>query len=672
MTVPQNSPPPDSSWRSTFVPRAGPESGADGGVAIGSVLNHIYEVRRFIARGGMGEVYEGVNVNTDERVAIKVILPHLAQDPKIQAMFRKEARTLTRLTHPALVQYRVLAQEPSLGVIYIVTEFVDGCGLDEVIGEIAPNEAELRGLTRRLAEGLRAAHALGAIHRDISPDNVLLPGGRLDAAKIIDFGIAKDLETTQATIVGEAFVGKLGFVAPEQFGDFSREIGPWTDVYSLGLVILAIAADGELDMGVTLVEAVDRRRAGPDLSPLPEDLRPVFARMLQADPATRFRSMDEVISALDATIEELEALPPLPPPTAPYIEHAPPRGGLSSLAVIGVSISALIVTAGLIVALVARRDRGQAPGPPQVVGAQAEATMDAALRSAPCAWLTDRMSRGTDGLHIEMNGAAADPAGAVAHVTQALQKADAPVAAADRSQLRLLPAAACEAISAVAKLHAPTSEVTWVRAQAVVFHVQPSPICGGDPRQAVSVVTVRSPPPGQEDDIALFRVEDTGAMTRIFSGLTEFRAMAQVPAKAQATTKAKAKGYLFEDLGPQGLRVSVCEKTGGLKGALVVRGKPPFDLGLPPMTSGDAASSPGLAARIAEAGKAQGWRTQMAWYEIDTTPLPAQSPVKVASLRRAIRRGGASANAKSMASASPPAATPPAKDKPDTLGTDFR
>ena len=75
----------------------------------------------------MGEVFEGVNINQDdERVAIKVILPHLAADPNVLAMFRKEARTLTRLSHPALVQYRVLAQEPQLGVLYIVTEYIDG------------------------------------------------------------------------------------------------------------------------------------------------------------------------------------------------------------------------------------------------------------------------------------------------------------------------------------------------------------------------------------------------------------------------------------------------------------------------------------------------------------------------------------------------------------------
>ncbi|MGH7022565.1 MAG: serine/threonine-protein kinase, partial [Caulobacteraceae bacterium] len=274
-----------------------PAAARSGQVEIGAVLNGIYEVKRLIARGGMGEVYEGVNVNDDhDRVAIKVMLPALAADPNVQAMFRKEARTLTRLSHPAVVQYRVLAQEPTLGVFYIVTEFLDGESLSDLIGRLTPDADELAAFTRRMAEGLKAAHDLGAVHRDMSPDNVLLPQGKLDRAKIIDFGIAKDLDPSKATIVGDGFAGKLGYVAPEQFGDFGRDIGPWTDVYSLGLVVLTLAAGRNLDMGATLVDAVDKRRAGPDLAPAPASLRPILARMLAADPAQRARSMDEVLA----------------------------------------------------------------------------------------------------------------------------------------------------------------------------------------------------------------------------------------------------------------------------------------------------------------------------------------------------------------------------------------
>ena len=127
---PEPAPAPAPPPRVTTAPVAGGAELPPGRVSVGDVLNGIYEVKRLIGRGGMGEVYEGVNVNSDERVAIKVMLPSLAADAKVQAMFRKEARTLTKLAHPAVVQYRVLAHEPLLNVLYIVTEFVDGVELD--------------------------------------------------------------------------------------------------------------------------------------------------------------------------------------------------------------------------------------------------------------------------------------------------------------------------------------------------------------------------------------------------------------------------------------------------------------------------------------------------------------------------------------------------------------
>ncbi|MGJ3627073.1 protein kinase domain-containing protein [Sphingomonas sp. MMS24-JH45] len=122
-----------------------------GEIRVGDVLNHIFEVKRFIGRGGMGEVFEGINVNTEERVAIKVMLPALAADPNVIGMFRKEARTLTRLNHEGLVNYRVLAQEPSLGLLYIVTEYIDGLNLADVLGTLKPTPQQMIQMLRRLA-----------------------------------------------------------------------------------------------------------------------------------------------------------------------------------------------------------------------------------------------------------------------------------------------------------------------------------------------------------------------------------------------------------------------------------------------------------------------------------------------------------------------------------------
>src|SRR4051812_32888639 len=283
-TVVTQTPPPASS---------GPRT-----IAVGDVLNHMFEVKRFIKAGGVGQVFEGANVMSGERVAIKALLPSLAADPKVIALFQREAMTLTRLNHEALVQYRVLAKEPQTGILYIVTEFIDGVELGATLDGIDRSEDELRLLMERLASGLAAAHRLGAIHRDMSPDNVMLPGGDLHQAKIIDFGIAKDTESTLQTLIGSAFAGKLNYVAPVQLGEHGGEIGPWTDVYSLALVMLAAAGGKRIDMAGSFADAIHKRRAGVDVSAAPEALRPLLAAMLMLNPAERIRSMADVQAGL--------------------------------------------------------------------------------------------------------------------------------------------------------------------------------------------------------------------------------------------------------------------------------------------------------------------------------------------------------------------------------------
>lgn len=294
------------------------------GLSAGTILNGIYRIDRFLTRGGMGDVYLGSNVETEELVAIKVMLPRLAEDPKILSLFRSEARLLIRVAHPAVAQYRVFARDATLGVHYLVTDFIDGDALSARLHGEVPGPDEVARLIRRLAGGLRVTHELGAVHRDMSPDNILLPGGRIDEAKIIDFGIAKYVEPDDRTVVIEGFAGKLGYVAPEQFGLYGNRIGPWTDIYSTALVLLAFARSEPIDMGRTMSEAMERRSSVPDLSALPDSLHPLFRAMLQPDPAERPASMDAVVGALDtapivraATPAESPAAQPAARPAAP-------------------------------------------------------------------------------------------------------------------------------------------------------------------------------------------------------------------------------------------------------------------------------------------------------------------------------------------------------------------
>jgi serine/threonine-protein kinase len=247
-----------------------------------------------IGVGGMGEVFRGHNIQTGDPVAIKIVLPEYAKDEMILGLFRKEARILFHLAHDAIVRYHVFSIDPVLGRPYLAMEYVDGPSLAERIKKAPLAIDDIVFLQHRLADGLQKAHDAGIIHRDISPDNVILPGGRVDRAKIIDFGIARSANVGGATLLGGSFAGKYNFVSPEQLGLFGGEITPQSDIYSLGLVLAAALRGRPIDMSGTQVEVIEKRRKVPDLSDIDPRLRGLLEAMLQPDPAHRLPSMSAV------------------------------------------------------------------------------------------------------------------------------------------------------------------------------------------------------------------------------------------------------------------------------------------------------------------------------------------------------------------------------------------
>lgn len=586
----------------------------------GDVLNHIFEVRRYITAGGMGEVWEGVNTHTDERVAIKVMLPQLAADPNVQAMFRKEARTLTRLSHPALVAYRVLAIEPSLGILYIVTEYVDGTNLQDVLGRVPRDADSLRVFMRRLAEGLRAAHALGAIHRDMSPDNVLLEGGRLDRARIIDFGIAKDLDPHKGTIVGDGFAGKLGYVAPEQLGDFGREVGPWTDVYGLALVVLAVAGARAPAMGVTLVEAVDKRRAGADLSAAPEALRAILAAMLAADPARRLRSMDEVIEAIDHGVPAApaSAAPAAPAASPPVAAVAPsvPKPATAGRGRLGRGRGTWIGGGAVLVAVLAGGGwliAGRAPdvaSPPVTASgvapaaraaladpvAAAKAAIARALPGIACSWLDVRdLRREGDGVSFMLSGVAGDPVAAQGALQAALGAA-APIRTLN-ADVMTLPRNLCGAVETFAQVRAQGPALLSVEKQRWEMDRRADSTQGD---QKVARVAVYLDPRASGDDFTLVGWED-GAAT------------------ATAMTRTQLLDVVFAATPDGRYMMKGGDITGsGVKGYALIRGRGPFP---PDLVAPALPLAPDWRTRFLAAAREKGWSVEMLWFQTqDLTP----------------------------------------------------
>ncbi len=567
-------------------------------IQVGDVLNHLFEVKRFIARGGMGEVFEGVNINTDERVAIKVMLPALAKDPNVVSMFRREAQTLRRLRHDALVHYIVLAEEPQLGVLYIVTEFIDGANLSLQMRQLSPQQDELVALLKRLAAGLDTAHRLGAIHRDIAPDNILLEDGKLDRAKIIDFGIAKEMDPGSATIVGEGFAGKLNYVAPEQLGDFGRSIGPWTDVYSLALVILALAQRGDVKMGGSLVDAVDKRRAGPDLSAVEEPLRGVLAKMLAPDPADRLQSMEAVL----AELARIEAVTPSKP--------GPKRwwligGGVGALAVVLAGAGLMLTPRGP-VATRAGTTTVASNDPTQL----ARSAIDAALPSVGCTWLQIvEVTPGKPGPVVKLTGVAGNPSAAQNEISQVLAQRKIEGASIDFSEVAQITQSGCAALDTYRQVRAPDSHQLSVPQRKFEMRMQPAdPTLSGYPGESAANVVLQIAIANPKDDIALIGLEPSGVIDPEFSG----------PGTGvlgrEGLKKLAGQTRMVTDRGGDRFQIQLDVNHPGWSGVLMISGKGPFDKALiaPPLGG----RGPEWTEKFVSQAAANGWQTQMVWFKV--------------------------------------------------------
>ena len=583
-------------------------------IQVGDVLNHIFEVKRFLARGGMGEVFEGCNVNTDERVAIKVMLPQMAADEKVVAMFRKEARTLTKLQHEALVSYRVLAQEPQLGVLYIVTEFIEGTELADVLGKVERTPEELAGLLRRLASGLGAAHKLGAIHRDMSPDNVLLPGGDVHQAKIIDFGIAKDLDSSSAPIVGDGFAGKLNYVAPEQLGDYGREVGPWTDVYSLALVILAVAQGKAVNMSGSLVDAIDKRRKGPDISAVPDSLKPTIEAMLRPDPKDRLRSMEDVVAMLGGA-----APPPQVTSVRPETSESQPApgggGGASKALLVGGVLAAALAVGGGAYYLMGGEipgfgGGGGKVGPGNIVGPvtpgnpieAARAAVNAVIPSVSCTWLDIGSVNDQGGtVTVAMRGVAGDAQAAQRELTSALEQAGISNARLDFGDVAPITPAGCAALDTYRQVRATSDYRLSSERPRFEMTMQPpgSSYAGEEAANAVIDFDFTDP----NIDFAIVGIEPSGVISAIIPDRASFDgAVAQSVGGRPISSNGEGRYRLHIDLDHE-----------GWSGIILITGQGPFppDVIAPPV----GARGPSWQQEFLGQAAQRNWRVEMVWFQ---------------------------------------------------------
>lgn len=280
-----------------------------------------YAVERELGAGGMGTVYLARS-RGGRPVAVKVARPELATDPHFRARFHAEVVAARRVGgfHTA----PVVDADPEAEAPWLATAYIPGPTLSALLASEGPmGEERLRQLGAALAEALAAIHGCGLVHRDLKPGNIIMAA---DGPRVLDFGIARAMESTRLTSTGMAF-GTPGFLAPEQA--MGEGVTGAADVFALGAVLVA-AAGGSAFGGGTPMGLMYRAVHEPaDLSAVPPGLRPALLACLAKDPADRPdpEALLDLFAPIPGTYTPADAVPPAPVdavPVQPPMDAVPP------------------------------------------------------------------------------------------------------------------------------------------------------------------------------------------------------------------------------------------------------------------------------------------------------------------------------------------------------------
>lgn len=337
-----------------------------------------YEIKSEIGRGGMATVYHAYDPNFERDVAIKVLPQAFLHDLQFRERFEREAKMIASLEHPAIVPVYDFGEED--GQPYIVMRFMAGGSLAEQLRQVPLSLEDTSRIISRLAPALDAAHARDIIHRDLKPGNVLFD--QYGIAFLSDFGIARIVQESSATLTGESVIGTPAYMSPEQIKG-EKTIDGRSDTYALGVLIFQMLTGqvpyrSETSTKVMMMHVLE---PVPDVQETRTDLplacTAVIAKAMAKDPEDRFATTGELAIALERASRDgetaqitrllpqddqtLVAETPLPSdetgtataikPSKPYVATEPIPGAKlrrSPLLIIGV-ILLVIVCGGTIV-----------------------------------------------------------------------------------------------------------------------------------------------------------------------------------------------------------------------------------------------------------------------------------------------------------------------------------
>jgi hypothetical protein len=260
-----------------------------------------YDLIERVGIGGMGTVYRAIDRRTGGTVALKLLHEHLQLDSASLERFRREAHIASLLTSPYIV--RVIEFGSSEGRYYMVSEFVEGTRLSDVLQQGRIEPAVALSIAAEVALALEAAAQRGIVHRDIKPDNLIYTPDR--STKVADFGVSRLTYAPGMTLPG-TFVGTVAYAAPEQFRGQS-DIR--SDIYSLGVVLFQMLS-GELPFHAETITSLIQmhERTPPPMNKLPElpaAVKKLVARCLEKQPRKRYQQPSELVTALEAAREQL-------------------------------------------------------------------------------------------------------------------------------------------------------------------------------------------------------------------------------------------------------------------------------------------------------------------------------------------------------------------------------
>ncbi|GAA4901972.1 serine/threonine-protein kinase [Actinomycetospora succinea] len=344
-----------------------------------------YRLEERIGRGGMGEVYRAFDTARERTVALKLLHPALGADAAYRERFRRESRTVARLSSPHVIPIHDFGTID--GRLYIDMRLVSGDDLAAVIrrtGRLEPARAV--EIVRQVADALDTAHEGGLVHRDVKPSNVLVAEQRdRDFVYLVDFGIVRAVDGAAdgATLTGTGTaMGTLAYMAPEVF--VRRDVDRRIDVYALGcLLVEAIAGrppfPGE---GPALMDA-HLHAPPPLLSALVPGVPPAFdavvATAMAKDPSRRFATAGGLAEAAVAALEGRPAGPGAPPPAMwppppmappPHLRPPgpPPRSRGTVIALVA-GLAVLLLAVGVGAVVLTTRTPAPPPAPPPALAA---------------------------------------------------------------------------------------------------------------------------------------------------------------------------------------------------------------------------------------------------------------------------------------------------------------